>query len=158
MNWRSRRSRYSRFSEVFLNDTGKLDEERAQPSFAGEGVEAFAGAGFVFVGGANGGGGSGLHHGDGRVGEGAIEFGGEKKFRIHRRDLAAPELGQFRLQRSVKRGIDFGGVEEARQIFQRMPCGAACPGDKDSLPVFVRPSSRADADVFFMNLRRTNWG
>ena len=31
----------------------ELDEQRAEPAFGGEDVEAFAGAGFVFVGGTN---------------------------------------------------------------------------------------------------------
>src|SRR5205807_8529490 len=102
---------------IFERD-GKLDEQRAQASLVGYGVEAFTGADFVLVGGADGRGGSGLHHGDRRVREGAVELRGEKKARSHRRHVAAPELGELRRQRSIKRSINFDRVEKAREIFE----------------------------------------
>src|SRR5207248_1591207 len=88
---------------------GKLDEQRAQLPFPGKGVEAFAGAGFVVVGGTDAGGGSGLHYGERRVGEGAVKFGGEEEILVYRGDFAAPQLGRLGFQRSVERGVDFSG-------------------------------------------------
>src|SRR5271157_5365393 len=91
--------------------------------------------------------------------EGAIELGREQKSGIYRRDFAAPELRQFRLQRPIERGVDFRGVEEACQVFERV-CFAALHsrGIKDAIPVFVRPPRRTDADLMRANFGRPDWG
>ena len=81
------------------------------------------------------------------MGEGAVEFGCEKEIRIDCGHFAAPELAPLRLQGAVKRSVDLGGVEETRQIFQRMLLAVLhARGIENSVPVFVRPSSGADAD------------
>ncbi len=76
---------------------GELDQQRAEVSFVGDRVEAFAGAGFVFVGGTDGRGRRGLHHRDGRVREGAVEFRGEEEILVYRRYFAAPQFSPLRL-------------------------------------------------------------
>ena len=68
---------------------------------------------------------------------------------VHGRDFAAPELAPLGLQRSVERCVDFSGIEEARQIFQRMLLAALHAwGIEDAVPVFIGPARCADADVF----------
>src|SRR5215469_4336979 len=76
-----------------------------------------------------------------------VQLGGEEKLRIDRRYSLAPQLGHFRLQRTVKRGVDLGGIEESRQILQGMQLPPLHPRRiEDSFPIFIRPPRRADAN------------
>src|SRR5208337_1768992 len=91
--------------------------------------------------------------------EGSIKLGRKQKLRIHGRDFAAPELRQFRLERSIERSVDLRGVEKARQIFQRMHLAALhARRIEDAVPVFVRPPRCADADLMRANFRWPDWG
>src|SRR5579864_4739237 len=77
----------------------------------------------------------------------AVKLGREEESRIDGGDLLCPQLGQLGLQRPVKRCVDLGGIEKAGEVFERMhlPLPHA-RGIEDALPVFIRPSRRADAD------------
>ncbi len=140
MNWRSRRSRYSRLSEVFLNDIGNWMSSapsRPSPAIASRPSRVRISSSSV----------GRMVAAEvapsprGRVREGAIKFGREEKILVHRRDLAAPEFRPLRFQRPIKRCVDLGRVEKVRQIFQRMLLAAAtCPEDRRCRPTLYKTS------------------
>src|SRR5580698_8525140 len=66
-----------------------------------------------------------------------MQLGGEGEFRIHG-DFAGPELGEFGLDVSVERSVDF----------ERMLLAEAHAGRvESSVPVFVAPAGGANADA-----------
>src|SRR5690242_5301456 len=76
--------------------------------------------------------------------EGTVQLCGENKLRIDGFDLSAPEFRQLRLDVSVEGSVDLNYIKTARQNFQRMLLPALHASRiEDSLPVFVRPASRA---------------
>src|SRR5881628_499238 len=130
-----------------LERDGKLNEQRAQPALTCKRFKSLPSELFVFVIRADAGGRSWFHDGEGIMGKGAMQFRGEHEFRIHRGRPMHPELGYVWLDVSVKRSIDLDHVEALRQQIKGMLLAMLHPrGIQNSLPIFVRPASRANAE------------
>jgi hypothetical protein len=67
-----------------------------------------------------------------------MQLGREKEVGIHLGHNARPQLGNLRLDVTVKRGVDLDHVEAARHQFQRMLLPARHPRwIEDAFPVLV---------------------
>src|SRR5581483_7965493 len=128
-----------------LERNGKLDEQSAEFIFGGDGVEAGLGERFVFGIGLDGGGGSGFDDRDRRVGEGAVELGGEEEFRIHFGG-AGPLAAKAGLDVSVERCVDLDQVEVLREKSDGMLAALQSLWVDGPFPVLVGPASGTDAD------------
>ena len=147
MNWRKQLFQIFAVQRCVLERNRKLNQQRAQLPFPRQRFQSLARQGFVFIVGPDGSGRSGLHHGHGIVGERTMQLGGEHEIWIHRLGLPRPQLGQVRLDVSVKRSVDLHHVKAARQDFQRMLLAVLHSRRiENSLPVFVRPAGSANAD------------
>ncbi len=121
-----------------LEGNRKLDQQRGELSRRSEGAEAFPRQAFVFVVRLDGSSGSGLHGGQPGMSERTVQFGSEHKLGVHRAHFARPELGQFRLDMAVERGINFHHVEGPRQHFQGVHLLARhFRRIENSFPVFI---------------------
>ena len=125
----------------------ELNQQSPQHPLLGDHIETFFGASFVFIGRAK----ISRRHRLGirqrRMGEGAIEFGGEPKFRIYRCNLVAPKLGQLGANVPIKRSVDLHQIKALRQNLQRMLLAARqAVRIDDTFPVFVRPASDTDTN------------
>ena len=94
MNCRSRRFEIFAVQRSIFERNWKLNQQRAQLSFAGQRFQSFPRQGFVFIVGLDGRGRSRLHHRHGIVSERAMQLGGEHEIWIHRQAFRTQSLAR----------------------------------------------------------------
>src|ERR1700690_1811349 len=130
-----------------LERNRKLNEQRAELAFRGQGIESLARQPFVLIIRTDAGRRRRLHHSQWRVGKRPVQLCRKKKIGIDRRCLPRPEAPQLGTYVSIKRSVDFDDIKELRQKFNRMDL---LPRNfrwiQNSVPVLIRPPGSPYAD------------